>query len=68
MLTTDPTSVSHLFATPRRISDLEDLLHRKQRILDLVVSEAEELAAKFGTPRRTAIITDGGWCECRGEG
>lgn len=42
-----------------RIADLQDLLQRQDRILQVVTSEAEELAAKFGTPRRTHIITDG---------
>ncbi|EFN51479.1 hypothetical protein CHLNCDRAFT_56398 [Chlorella variabilis] len=42
-----------------KIADLQDLLQRQDRILQVVTSEAEELAAKFGTPRRTHIITDG---------
>ena len=42
-----------------KIEDLQDLLLRRDRILEVVVSEAEELAAKHGTPRRTAVITDG---------
>lgn len=44
---------------PCRIGDLSDLLQRRDRILQVVESEADELAAKFGTPRRSTIITDG---------
>ncbi|PSC74003.1 DNA gyrase subunit A [Micractinium conductrix] len=42
-----------------KIGDLSDLLQRRDRILQVVESEADELAAKFGTPRRSTIITDG---------
>lgn len=44
-----------------RIADLTDLLGNRKRILGVVEAEADELAAKFGTPRRTALISDGGW-------
>jgi hypothetical protein len=44
-----------------RITDLEDLLQRRERILEVVEAEADELVAKHGTPRRTAIVTDGAW-------
>lgn len=49
-----------------RIADLQDLLFRRERILRVVESEADELVAKYGTPRRTAIITDGApkWLTC----
>lgn len=46
-------------ALSRRIDDLEGLLASRERILALVQREAEEAAAKHGTPRRTAIVTDG---------
>ncbi|KAL4439020.1 hypothetical protein ABPG77_006957 [Micractinium sp. CCAP 211/92] len=42
-----------------KIADLRDLLSKRERILQVVEQEADELVAKFGTPRRTAIITDG---------
>ena len=48
------------FPAPPRLADLGDLLQRRERVLALVASEAEEVAAKYGTPRRTAIVHDGG--------
>lgn len=46
---------------PGRIADLSDLVQRRDRILGVVEREADELVAKFGTPRRTALIADGAW-------
>lgn len=52
-------------STHRRITDLRDLLQKRERILEVVQREADELVAKYGTPRRTAIVTGGArwvWC------
>ncbi len=38
-----------------KIADLEDILARRERILEIVEQEALELKQKFSTPRRTAI-------------
>lgn len=62
ILAHNPHRSSPHFALPGcRIADLQDLLQKRDRILGVVETEAEELAAKFGNPRRTAILTDGGW-------
>eukprot|EP00891_Asterochloris_glomerata_P009690 jgi/Astpho2/9690/Aster-03682 len=42
-----------------RITDLEDLLQQRGRVLQMVHEEAQEVAQKFGTPRRTAIAETG---------
>ena len=42
-----------------RITDLEDLLQQRGRVLQLVHEEAQEVAQKFGTPRRTVIAEIG---------
>ncbi|PRW61571.1 DNA gyrase subunit A [Chlorella sorokiniana] len=42
-----------------KIADLQDLLSKRDRILQVVEQEADELVAKYGTPRRTAIVADG---------
>lgn len=41
-----------------RISDLRDLLERKERILGEILREAEEVAKEHGTPRRTALVPE----------
>jgi DNA gyrase subunit A len=41
-----------------RIDDINDLLVRKQRILEVVLKEAEEIAERYGTDRRTNIIDE----------
>ncbi|NJM66245.1 MAG: DNA gyrase subunit A [Acaryochloris sp. RU_4_1] len=38
-----------------RIADLEDILARRQRVLDIIETEVSDLKAKFGSPRRTLI-------------
>jgi DNA gyrase subunit A len=38
-----------------KIADLEDILARRERILEIVEDEALELKQKFNTPRRTVI-------------
>jgi DNA gyrase subunit A len=38
-----------------RIADLEDILARRQRVLDIIETEVSELKAKFASPRRTLI-------------
>jgi DNA gyrase subunit A len=38
-----------------KISDLDDILHRRERILEIVEREAKELQERHGTPRRTEI-------------
>lgn len=37
------------------IADLRDILARRERVLEIITTEAEELKAKFATPRRTVI-------------
>lgn len=44
-----------LAALEAKISDLEDILANRQRIIDIVISESEEIAAKFSDERRTEI-------------
>lgn len=41
-----------------RISDLRDLLDRKERILEEILREAEEVAKEHGTTRRTALVPE----------
>lgn len=38
-----------------RIADLEDILARRERILEIIETEVTELKQKFATPRRTQI-------------
>ena len=38
-----------------KIADLEDILANHQRILDIIIEEAEEIQKKFGDARRTQI-------------
>ncbi|NJN38962.1 MAG: DNA gyrase subunit A [Acaryochloridaceae cyanobacterium CSU_3_4] len=38
-----------------RIADLEDILARRQRVLDIIETEVSDLKAKFASPRRTLI-------------
>jgi len=42
-----------------RIADLKDLLERKERILQIVEEEADEVAKKHGNERRAAIVSNG---------
>lgn len=41
-----------------RITDLRDILARRERILDIIVSEVENLRDRFGDDRRTVIEPD----------
>ncbi|WP_017298197.1 DNA gyrase subunit A [Nodosilinea nodulosa] len=43
-----------------KITDLEDILARRERILDIIVTELGELKAKHDDPRRTIIEMDDG--------
>ena len=38
-----------------RITDLEDILARRERVLEIIETEVAELKAKFASPRRTLI-------------
>lgn len=38
-----------------RIADLEDILARRERVLEIIETEVAELKAKFASPRRTLI-------------
>jgi len=38
-----------------KIADLEDILANHQRVLDIIISEVEEIQKKFGDERRTMI-------------
>jgi DNA gyrase subunit A len=42
-----------------KIADLSDLVQQQSRITGVVLREAEELAVKYATPRRTVIVTEG---------
>ncbi|MGB3560174.1 MAG: DNA topoisomerase (ATP-hydrolyzing) subunit A, partial [Geitlerinemataceae cyanobacterium] len=39
-----------------RIADLQDILARRERILEIIETEAEQLKTTHGTPRRTEIL------------
>uniref|UniRef100_A0A1D2AGK7 DNA topoisomerase (ATP-hydrolyzing) n=1 Tax=Auxenochlorella protothecoides TaxID=3075 RepID=A0A1D2AGK7_AUXPR len=41
-----------------RVAELEALLASQDKVLDVVVAEAEEIAEKFGRPRRTALVSE----------
>ncbi len=43
-----------------KITDLNDILARRERILEIIREEIELLKAKHGTPRRTQILADAG--------
>ncbi|MEP0955840.1 DNA topoisomerase (ATP-hydrolyzing) subunit A [Leptolyngbya sp. FACHB-1515] len=44
----------------RRIADLQDILDRRERVLEIIQTEISELRSMHGTPRRTVIEhTDG---------
>ena len=49
-----------LAALEEKIADFEDILANRQRVIDIVVSESEEIAAKFSDERRTEIQTISG--------
>lgn len=40
------------------IADLTDLLQKKERVLEVVETEAQELARRFGRPRRSLICSE----------
>lgn len=44
-----------LDAIEARINDLEDILQRHERVLDIIISESSEIKQKFGDERRTEI-------------
>ncbi len=44
-----------LAALEEKIRDFEDILANRQRVIDIVVSESEDIAAKFSDERRTEI-------------
>ncbi|MCD7822711.1 MAG: DNA gyrase subunit A [Oscillospiraceae bacterium] len=44
-----------LDAIEAKIKDFEDILSNHQRVLDIIVTESEEIAQKFGDDRRTEI-------------
>lgn len=44
-----------LAALEAKIADLEDILANHQRVIDIVISESEEISAKFSDDRRTEI-------------
>lgn len=41
-----------------RIQELSGLLQHREQVLAIVESEAEEVAAKFGSPRRTVMSVE----------
>ena len=41
-----------------RIADLQDLLQKQSRVLEVVEAEAQELADRFGRPRRSLICAE----------
>ncbi len=44
-----------LGALEAKIADFEDILANRQRVVDIVISESEEISAKFSDERRTEI-------------
>ncbi len=44
-----------LAALEEKIKDFEDILANRQRVIDIVITESEEIAAKFSDDRRTEI-------------
>lgn len=44
-----------LDAIEAKINDLEDILQRHERVLDIIISESSEIKQKFGDERRTEI-------------
>ena len=44
-----------LAALEEKIADLEDILENHQRVVDIVISESEQIADKFSDERRTEI-------------
>lgn len=44
-----------LAALEEKIKDFEDILANRQRVIDIIISESEEIAAKFSDERRTEI-------------
>ena len=44
-----------LAALEEKIKDFEDILANRQRVIDIVITESEEIAAKFSDERRTEI-------------
>lgn len=42
----------------RTVADLQDLLAKRDRVIDVLIAEAMELKAKHGKPRRTTIVPD----------
>ncbi len=47
--------LDELAALEVKIKDYEDILASHERILEIILTEAEEIKRKFGDPRRTAI-------------
>jgi len=43
---------------PRSISNIEDFLATPSRVLAMADAEAQEIASKHGTPRKTAINSE----------
>ena len=44
-----------LAALEEKIKDFEDILANRQRVIDIVITESEEISAKFSDDRRTEI-------------
>ena len=44
---------------------MDDLLDKKERILQVVQEEAEKIAQQYGNDRRTAIVSDEGQAELK---
>lgn len=50
--------VIHLVLGDCRISELDGLLQHREQVLAIVESEADEIAAKFGSPRCTVMSAE----------
>ncbi|HIK31577.1 MAG TPA: DNA topoisomerase (ATP-hydrolyzing) subunit A [Oscillatoriales cyanobacterium M59_W2019_021] len=46
-----------------KIADLQDILARRERILEIIETEADRLKTAYGTPRRTEILSEAGEIE-----
>ncbi len=43
-----------------QIADLQDILQRRERVLDIITTEVTQIKTKFASPRRSVIIQDDG--------
>lgn len=49
---------SNIEALKAEIADLKDIYEKESRVLDIICSQLEEIAKKYGRPRKTGIINE----------